>query len=318
MKPRALYYECLQYQASNQILLKQIFDVVELPSPDDDEPDILKDTEVLFAPLGFPVGQKKISLCPKLRAVISNTTGIPHLDAHALNTRGVAICALHDEQEFLDSITPTAEHTIGLMMALWRNIPAAHEYVLRGNWDRRPWSAPRMLSRMNLGIVGYGRLGKKVAKIATAMGMKTNFFDPYVMGGFNKLANLASVSDVLSIHASANEQTKNLVDRTVLASLPEGAIVVNTARGEILDSNALLDLLESGHLRGAALDTVDGEYERDFEEKLKTSRLLAYARKNKNLLLTPHIGGSTVDAWNETERRAILKAAMALGLEIGL
>lgn len=315
MKPKALYYSCLSYQAANQKLLKQFFDVFELFSPDEDRPSILKEVEVLFAPLGFPVDIKKISLCPRLKAVVSNTTGIPHLDARALNARGVAICALHDEKEFLDQITPTAEHTIGLMMALWRKIPAAHEFVLKGNWDRRPWGAPKMLSRMRLGVVGYGRLGKKVANIAAAIGMKVNYFDPHVWGGAENLLELAEKTDVLSIHAVANEETKNLIDRIVLGALPKGAIVVNTARGEILDSDALLDLLESGHLLGAALDTIDGEYETKFTEKLKSSRLLAYARKNQNLILTPHIGGSTIDAWSETERYTILKAAKALGLK---
>jgi D-3-phosphoglycerate dehydrogenase len=90
---------------------------------------------------------------------------------------------------------------------------------------------------------------------------------------------------------------------------------VNTARGELLDLDALLDLLDSGHVRAAALDTLDGEYDADFSPRLEKSRVAEYARTHDNLVLTPHIGGSTVDAWRETERFVIEKTARALGLE---
>ena len=93
-------------------------------------------------------------------------------------------------------------------------------------------------------------------------------------------------------------------------------MVVNTARGEVLDTNALIDLLESGHLYCAALDTVDGEYGVNFSEHFANSRLARYARTHNNLLLTPHIGGSTIDAWGETESRVVQKAIHALGLKI--
>jgi phosphoglycerate dehydrogenase-like enzyme len=126
--------------------------------------------------------------------------------------------------------------------------------------------------------------------------------------------DLARRSDVLSLHAPATAETRNLVSRQVLEALPAGAVVVNTARGELLDLDALLDLMESGHVRAAALDTLDGEYRADFAQHLAESRVARYARTHDNLVLTPHIGGSTVDAWRETERFVIEKAARVLGL----
>jgi D-3-phosphoglycerate dehydrogenase len=101
-----------------------------------------------------------------------------------------------------------------------------------------------------------------------------------------------------------------------MEALPHGAMVINTARGELLDLDALLDLLESGHLQAAALDTIDGEYDPDFSAGFAASRLANYARAHDNLVLTPHIGGSTIDAWSETERFVIEKAARTLGLEV--
>ena len=143
---------------------------MELDDPRQDTDDVLGGIDVLFAPLGYMVDVRKLDRCPKLRAIASNTTGIPHIDAAAANKRGVAVCALHDERAFLDSITPTAEHTIGLMLAAWRRIPAAHSAARDGQWNRRLWGAPRMMSRMRLGIVGFGRLGQRVARVAEAIG----------------------------------------------------------------------------------------------------------------------------------------------------
>jgi D-3-phosphoglycerate dehydrogenase len=172
-----------------------------------------------------------------------------------------------------------------------------------------------MFSRMRLGIVGFGRLGRKVARIGEAMGMQVQYFDPHVSGGAGSLLDLARASDILSLHAAATPATRGLVSREVLNALPRGALVVNTARGELLDADALLDLLESGHIRAAALDTVSGEYDPDFAAGFGSSRLASYARDHDNLILTPHIGGSTVDAWGETEAFVIAKAAHALGLD---
>lgn len=315
MKPRALYYRIMSYQTEPLALMRSAFDVVELDDPRFDTDDLLADVDVLFAPLGFLADKAKMGRCPRLKAIVSNTTGVPHIDMEEAARRKIAVCALHDEQAFLDTITPTAELTIGLMLAAWRRIPACHASAASGAWDRFPWGAPRMFSRMRLGLVGYGRLGRKVAEIAKAMGMQVAYYDPFVAGGIGDLMTLAAMSDVLSLHAPANAATKGLVHRAVLEALPKGAMVVNTARGELLDSEALLDLLESGHLFAAALDTVDGEYDPDFSNSFADSRLARYARSHDNLVLTPHIGGSTIDAWSETQAHAVRKAIRALGLE---
>ena len=313
-KPKAIYYHTLAYQADNRALLDCLFDVIELADPRDDD-DHLADAEVLFAPLGFMVDSAKMDRCPKLKAIASNTTGIPHIDTAAAKRRNIRICALHDEPKFLETITPTAEHTIGLMVSAWRRIPAAHRAASDGAWDRRPWGAPRMLSRMRLGLVGYGRLGRKVARIAEAMGMQVGFYDPAVSGGCKSIGELARNSDVLSLHAPSTAETRNLVSRAVLEQLPHGAMVINTARGELLDVDALLDLMANGHIAAAALDTIDGEYDPNFSKTFRDSRVVQVARHSDNLILTPHIGGSTVDAWYETERFVIEKVARAVGLD---
>lgn len=319
MKPVALYYRILKYQAGNRALLERYFDVVEYEQPEEGMDELLSRVELMFAPLGFKVDAAIMDRCPRLRVIASNTTGVPHIDLHAAAQRGVAVCALHDEQDFLDSITPTAEHTIGLMLAAARRIPAAHAAACAGRWDRRPWWSPRMLSRLRLGIVGYGRLGRKVGVAASAMGMDVAWYDPKLPnddGGMSTLLELARRSDVLSLHAVSNDETHGLINRQILEALPPQAIVVNTARGELLDTDALIDLLESGRLWAAALDTVTDEYSGDFSDEFANSRIARYAAAHDNLILTPHIGGSTLDAWSETERRVIAKACAVFGIYI--
>jgi len=315
-KPAAIYYRIMRYQASNLAYLNKLFELTEYDTPDDTDEDDLAKVEVLFAPLGFTIDATRMDCCPNLRAIVSNTTGIPHIDAEAAEQRNIAVCALHDEQEFLETITPTAEHAVGLILAGWRRIVWSHLAAMEGKWDRRPWGAPKMVSRLSLGIVGMGRLGRKVAKAAKALEMEVDFFDPYVDGGAADILTLARKSTILSLHAPANDETKNIVSREVLESLPKGAMVVNTARGELLDETALLELLQRGHIGCAALDTVQGEYSSEFMASFRDNPLAVYARSHDNLLLTPHIGGSTIDAWSDTERFVIRKAAKVLGLGI--
>jgi D-3-phosphoglycerate dehydrogenase len=308
-KPVALYYHVLQYQPENLALLEEHFQVRKLQSPTDDDGRILSDVEICFAPLGYRFGREKMERCPRLLAIVTNTTGVPHIDLDAAAARDIAVISLKDEQDFLRTITPTAEHAWGLLLALMRRTPWAHQAVLDGTWNRRPFGATAMLSRLGLGVIGYGRLGRLVARYGWAFGMQVQFFDHSVQSSdeiadkANTLMELVSWADVISLHVPANESTYKMISRDLIARFKAGSWLVNTARGEVLDEQALLDALQSGRLAGAALDVLDGEFAPDFQ--VARNPLVEYARHHDNLLLTPHIGGSTMDAWGETERRVI-------------
>jgi D-3-phosphoglycerate dehydrogenase len=308
-KPRALYYSILKYQPESLDLLRRCFDVTVLESPAQDTLALLAQTEVLFAPLGFQVDKVRIDACPRLKVVASNTTGHPHIDVEYCRSRSVAVACLKFAQDFLDRITPTAELTFGMIIVLTRNMLAAHKGALAGTWDRRPFGAPAMLSRMRLGVVGLGRLGGRVAGYGSAFGMQVRYYDPFVASQIYErvtdLATLAQWCDVLSIHVPHEKETVGLIGRQVIEAMRPGSYLVNTARGELVEWQALLEALQSGHLAGAACDVFEGEFEPGFAQKYPEHPFLAYARTHDNVLLTPHIGGSTIDAWRETEIKTI-------------
>lgn len=216
------------------------------------------------------------------------------------------------EEAFLSSVTPTAEHTWGLLLAVMRRIPWAFRSVLRGEWDRRPFAASAMLSSMSLGIVGLGRLGKMVAVQGKAFRMEVRYYDPSEsvppIEGLIKcdtIEQLVSLSDVVSLHIPLTPESEGFISREVLERFKRGAYLVNTSRGEVVDTVAMLAMLDSGHLGGAALDVFPGEFVPGFGDMFKYDPLLEYARTHDNLVLTPHIGGSTIDAWRMTEERTI-------------
>ena len=305
-KPKALYFEILGYTPANLELLGASFEVATLPDPQKCGDAALAGVEVLFAPLGYRFDDAFMKRAPKLRVIATNTTSVPHVDVAAARARGIEVISLAGDSEFLQSITPTAELTLGLMIAVTRNVIPAMAAVKSGVWRRWDHGGERMLSRMHLGIVGLGRLGRLVEKYARAIGMRVSTYDPGKATTHRSLAELAGAVDIVSVHASLTDQNARMFDREAFAAFRNGAYFINTARGELVDNDALLAALQSDRLAGAALDVLDGEFSPSFQPK--DHPVVRYAREHANLILTPHIGGSTKDAWSATQERTIRKA----------
>lgn len=313
-----LYYEILHYQPENVELMRHHFDVHIVPTPDDDTPENLKKVHVAIAPLGFYWGMEKIEAAPDLKVIASNTTGTPHIDVEYAEQRGIKVVSLKGETEFLSDITPTAELTWALILGVVRRIPWAFRGVCEGGWDRRSFGAKSMLSRMALGVVGLGRLGKMVARQALSFGMSVRYYDPSEQlseGEVEKapsLEDLVAQSDIVTVHIPLERQNERIFNKDIFYRFKDGAYFINTSRGEIVDSQALLNALKTKKLAGAALDVLDGEFDRGFCDRVVEHPLVEYASAHDNLLITPHIGGSTVDAWRMTERFTIELVLKAL------
>ncbi|CAB1057778.1 D-3-phosphoglycerate dehydrogenase (EC [Olavius sp. associated proteobacterium Delta 1] len=311
-KPRLLYYDILQYHSEVLDFMESHFEVHRLADPNHDRDEILTQMDICMAPLGYLFDRKKIQRCRNLKVIASSTLSVPHIDIEYAESKRIKVCWLSEsEKEFLDTITPTAELCWGLIIALTRKIPWAHRASCRGEWKGREFGreTPRMLSRMNLGIIGLGRLGSLVASYGTAFGMKVYYYSPNTEDSSyqkcNSLLDLAKKSDIVSIHAHHTAETEKLLGMDFFKNMKPGSYLVNTARGAIVDEEALLVALESGHLGGAALDVLAVEYELDFKARLAESPLVAYAKNHNNVLITPHYGGATIDAWVRTQKRTL-------------
>jgi D-3-phosphoglycerate dehydrogenase len=263
----------------------------------------LDDIDVLIVRLANQIDREVINAGRRLRAIVTATTGLDHIDVAYARQRGITVLSLRGETEFLKDVRATAEHTWALILGLLRNIVAASQAARQGQWNRDAFRGHELYGQ-RLGIVGLGRLGEKVARYGQAFGMQVAAFDPFIrdwMDGVRretKLNDLLDGSDILSLHIPLTDETVGLIGTAELALLPPGAVLVNTSRGRIIDEKALIKVLESKHLAGAALDVVCDEH--DNEKRVK-SRLLDYARLHDNLLITPHIGGATHESMAKTE-----------------
>jgi D-3-phosphoglycerate dehydrogenase len=258
----------------------------------------------LWVRLRTQIDAEVLNAAPGLQFVATNTTGLTHLELTELERRGIAVLSLRGETDFLSEIRATAEHTIGLLLALLRKIPDAHQHVLAGGWNRELF-AGRELHRKTAGIIGYGRLGRIVARYLTAFGMQVLAVSPQLQqsdceAGVRavSLETLLGEAQIVSLHANYTPDNARMLGAAQFQRMQPGSYFINTARGELVDETALLAALESGHLAGAALDVLDGEHSTGMGE----NKLVAYAQTHRNLLLTPHVGGNTPESLAKTEQ----------------
>ena len=262
----------------------------------------IKYYDVLLVRLGHKIDAAVLAAAPRLRTIVTATTGLNHIAVDEAANRGIMVLSLAGAKEFLESVYATAEHTWALLLALTRNIPQAIGHVLSGGWERDEFKGVELHGR-TLGIIGLGRLGLKVASYGMAFGMKVIGYDMKKAAGFLEGAAMVgweqvlSKSDVISIHANYTPENQGMIGRAEIFAMKKGAFLINTARGELIDEDAVLKGLVSGHLGGAALDVLCGE-NTGWE---KSARLLDYARKKGNLIITPHIGGCTFESMEKTE-----------------
>lgn len=261
--------------------------------------------DVVVVRLRNRVDAEVLAAAPRLRAVVSPTTGLDHLDLAALEGRGVAVLSLRGETEFLRTVTGTAEHAWALLLALVRRLPAAAAAARTGDWDRDRFRG-RELAGKTLGVVGLGRLGSMVARYGTAFGMRVVAYDPYLDpwpsgAAPERVASLAALlaeADVVSLHVPLDDGTRGLMGSVALAAMKPGAVLVNTSRGSVVDEAALVEAVRSGRLAGAALDVVAGE---TAPGGAAASPAVAFASADDRILLTPHIGGATLESMENTE-----------------
>lgn len=241
----------------------------------------------------LPLNRDAITSCQGLRVISRHGVGHDSVDLQAAAELGIPVSVVGDT-----NAQSVAELTIGLMIAVARNITAADQQVKRGEWPRQ--TPGIQLSGRTLGLVGCGTIARHVARIANAIGMRVTSYDPSLASlpdgirQANSLDELLSSSDVLSLHCPLLPSTHHLIGAAELANLPTGAMVINTARGGLIDEEALADAIATGHIKGAGLDTMSTE------PPPANHRLF----RMHQVVLSPHVGGNSDAALALTARAA--------------
>ncbi|TQV81869.1 hydroxyacid dehydrogenase [Denitrobaculum tricleocarpae] len=213
--------------------------------------------------------------------------GLDNIDLEACGARNIEVCPASGAND--DSV---AEYVIAMTMVLLRGAFQTRDAVIAGEWPRQA-SIGREAAGKQMGLIGYGGIARNVAVRARAMGMRTAAFDPFLPPDHPvwwdcqkcELNDLLASSDVISLHVPLNDETRNLLDAEAIAGLKKGAVVINTARGGVIDEPALAEALRMGALGGAALDV--------FAVEPLTAQAGSQFAGVPNLFLTPHIAGVT-------------------------
>ena len=270
--------------------------------------DLLREVAEAHALLvrsGTRVTAEVLAAAPKLRVVGRAGTGVDNIDVPAATRSGVAVMNTPGG----NSIAAT-EHTLALMLALFRNVPAAHRDLAEGNWSRKRYLGRELQGKV-LGLVGFGRIGREVGARARSFGMSVLAADPFVTEPLAaehdarrvELPELLARADVVSLHSPLTAETRHLIGEAELAAMKPTAVLVNCARGGLIDETALHAALESGALAGAALDV--------FEAEPPTGNPLIGHPK---VVATPHLGASTEEA---QEQVAVLVAGQVRDFFLG-
>jgi D-3-phosphoglycerate dehydrogenase len=248
-----------------------------------------------------------IDRAARLKVIGRAGVGVDNVDVEAATRRGIIVANAPES-----TVVSAAEHTIGLLVALARNIPQAHAALKQGRWERSAYGGIE-LSGKTLGVLGFGRIGQQVARRALGLGMRVVAYDPYVAAErFRELGaerveapeDVYAAADFVTLHLPLTAETRGSVGAAAFEAMRPGVRIVNAARGELLDEEALLAALRSGRVAGAALDV--------FSSEPYSGPLLEL----DNVVVTPHLAASTGEA--QDRAGLIVAEQVAAALDGGL
>lgn len=249
--------------------------------------EMVPDFQGLAVRSATKVTEKVLAAAKELKVVGRAGIGVDNIDVSACTVKGIVVM----NTPMGNAIT-TAEHALAMMFSLARHIPQANQTTHAGMWAKSRYMGIELTGK-TLGIIGSGNIGSIVAEKAMGFGLKVQAYDPYLTKeranslGIKKveLEELLATSDVVSLHVPKTSETENIISASAINKMKKGALLINCARGGLVDELALHVALESGHLRGAALDVF-------LQEPAKENPLFGL----ENVICTPHLGASTTEA----------------------
>lgn len=315
-KPQLLYSGPIEALAALEEAVGEHLEVRRVePEPEQVRAGLREAVAFVDASMKVRLNAEMIGEATRLQVIAVAATGADHIDDRALAERSIGFYTLRGQTEVLRNLTPAAELSWLLLMACARQFRAAVEHVLEAGWNRADFPGI-MLRGRRLGLIGCGRIGTWMSRYGTAFGMECVGYDP-TLETFPEtirpvsLDELLETSDFVSIHVPLTPETEGMLDRSCFERMKQGAVFVNTSRGDVADEAALLDALRSGRLAAAGLDVLTGEPD------VESHPLRLHAESHPNLIITPHIGGFSPDAVRSVVRFSGERILRHLGMVAG-
>ena len=265
------------------------FAIIDRPVKSEEElVSIVGDCEILVTRSYNRVSKRVIDAAPSLELIAQGTSGTDNIDIEAARARGITVINMPGE-----NANAVAELVIAFMITLTRTVPAYDREMRTGIWGRDDCASRHELRHHRLGIIGLGQVGMRVSRLAAAFGMRVAAYDPYISdddfvarGAIRSISldALLRESDIVTLHVPFTAETRSMIGANEIAAMPRGAIVINAARGEVLDVDAALAALSRNEIGGLALDVYDPE---------PPTRTWP---DDPRLILTPHVAGCTTEA----------------------
>jgi D-3-phosphoglycerate dehydrogenase len=239
------------------------------------------------------------------------STGTNHIDCDYCSLNNIKIQSLTRDYDLIKQLPSTAELSFGLMLSLLRKIPQSSLDVSNHYWNYTKFIG-RQIKGLTIGIIGYGRLGKLMFKYCDAFQANVKIYDPYVLSELDDnfllnhncktLEELMQISDVISIHVHLNQETRYMINQQILGYTKKKPYIINTSRGEIVCETDIINALDSNTISGYATDVIEHEF-----GNLTESPIIKALDGSRNIIVTPHIGGMTVEGQKKAYEWAINK-----------
>jgi D-3-phosphoglycerate dehydrogenase / 2-oxoglutarate reductase len=286
-------------------LLRERFEVDV--DPDGDLAEQIGDYDAIIIRSGTEITAELLERAGRLKVIGRAGVGLDNVDLETASKRGILVANAPQS-----TVVSAAEHTIGLLLALSRSIPQAHAALKSGSWERTRFAGLELADK-TLGLAGFGRIGQQVARRARGLELRVLAYDPYVaperfrelgVEHAKTLGDLLAESDFISLHSTLTAETRGMIGRAELAKAKRGIRIVNAARGELIDEDALDEALRSGQVAGAALDVFSAE------------PYIGPLLELENVIVTPHLAASTQEA--QDRAGVIVAEQVASALEGGV
>jgi D-3-phosphoglycerate dehydrogenase len=273
-------------------LLRREVDLDYVPADREVLLDTIGEYDALWGHISMKIDREVLDRATRLKAINTASTGTDHIDLGLAADRGIRVLSIKSDFALLDTFTATAELGWLLLLACHRHLRTALAAACEEKWPAGTLVG-RQLSRTTLGVLGVGRLGKMTVEYGKAFRMRVLGCDlePFDAPGVEPVNfdRLLRESDAIAIHVHMTKDNYHLFDAETFGKMKEGAILVNTSRGDIVDEAALIEALETGRLAAYGTDVVHDEWRDD----MRTSALVRYARDHLSVIITPHMGGAT-------------------------